>query len=47
MTTKVTVTQAETKHEYDVGSPRPAEGRQRVIARLKDDEQLSVSAGEA
>ena len=28
-------------------SRRPVEGRQRVIARLKDDEQLSVSAGEA
>ena len=30
-----------------VDIPRPAEGRQQVIARLKDDEQLSASAGEA
>ena len=34
-------------HTLDIDSPWPAEDEQQVIARLQDDEQLSVSASEA
>ena len=37
----------ETQKPKAVDSPRPVEDEQHVIARLQDDKQLSVSAGEA